>query len=190
MTATMCGHLIVHQYCFQSSNSLWAVLHMPEEREQRIHYVRLSPCSLRISGSRQRDVGWGWVSHAPWSWLLGRRGAGEVPVFVFSVKLFEKQGSCLHVCFLWHTTWCPGLAAYGHICAIVAVRSSPPAPKLRSSCAPADPGPRPAVPPARPPPLRLGAWGWARPRVGLSRRPLRAGLADVAWPHCATACSS
>ena len=27
---------------FSSSNSPWAVLHMPEEREQRIHYVRLS----------------------------------------------------------------------------------------------------------------------------------------------------
>ena len=45
MTATMSRHLIVHQYCFQSSNSLWAVLHMPEEREQRA-YTMFTLCQI------------------------------------------------------------------------------------------------------------------------------------------------
>ena len=50
----MSRHLIVHQYCFQSSNSLWAVLHMPEEREQRIHYVyTMSDCRPVQDDARQ-----------------------------------------------------------------------------------------------------------------------------------------
>ena len=65
-------------------------------------------------------------------------------------------------------------------------------PKLRASCAPADPGPRPAATPARPPPLPLAPWRLGLGSasciaIGLSRRPPRAGLADVARPHCATA---
>ena len=39
---------------FSSSSSLWAVLHMPEEREQRIHYVRLSQFTQVIG---RRDSG-------------------------------------------------------------------------------------------------------------------------------------
>ena len=159
MTATMCGHLIVHQYCFQSSNSLWAVLHMPEEREQRIHFVRLSPCSLRISGSRQWDVGWGWVSHAPWS----PRGAGEVPVFVFCVSV---RGAGFVFTRVFPVAY-DLVSRVGRLCLISCHGPvvSPQSCALAARLPTLVPAPRPRPPPRPPCRLRLGAWGWARPRV-------------------------
>ena len=70
MTATMSRHLIVHQYCFQSSNSLWAVLHMPEEREQRIHYVyTMSDCRPVQDDARQGATtsNYAWREDTPYS---------------------------------------------------------------------------------------------------------------------------
>ena len=73
------------------------MLHMPEEREQRIHYVRFR-CSLRLSGVETAGRWVGVGVHAPWS-----SGSEKCRVLVFVLGvLFEEQGSCLHVCFLWH----------------------------------------------------------------------------------------
>ena len=98
------GHHVSPSYrssvLFSSSNSPWAVLHMPEEREQRIHYVRLSLFTQVIG---RRDSGTLGGGGCACSLVAGER---EVPVFVLSV-LFEEQGSCLHVCFLWRNLVSP-----------------------------------------------------------------------------------
>ena len=164
---------------------------MPEEREQRIHFVRLSPCSLRISGSRQRDVGWGWVSHAPWS--PGSRRSASVRVLCFGSRSRVRVYTCVS-CGI--RLGVPGWPLMPYLISAPLSRSGRLPPKLRASCAPADPGPRPAATPAPPPPLPLAPWRLGLGSasciaIGLSRRAPRAGLhmyvADVARPHCAMA---
>ena len=91
---------------------------MPEEREQRIHYVRLSLFTQVIG---RRDSGTLGGGGCACSLVAGEPEKCRCSCFVFR---FEEQGSCLHVCFLWHTTWCPGLAAYA--LSHVTVRSFPP----------------------------------------------------------------
>ena len=121
--------------------------------------------------------------------LLGRRGAGEVPVFVFCVSV-RGAGFVFTRVFpvAYDFFGVPGWPLMPYLMS----RSGRFPPKLRASCAPADPGPRPAATPARPPPLPLAPWRLGLGSasciaIGLSRRPPRAGLADVARPHCAMA---
>ena len=162
MTATMSRHLIVHQYCFQSSNSLWAVLHMPEEREQRIHFVRLSPCSLFTQDIGVETAGrWAVGVGVACSLVAGERG--EVPVFVFCVSV---RGAGFVFTRVFPVAY-DLVSRVGRLCLISCHGPvvSPQSCALAARLPTLVPAPRPR-PPARPPcRLRLGAWGWARPRV-------------------------
>ena len=182
----MCRHLIVHQYCFQSSNSLWVCCTCPRRENSAYTMSDCRPVHSGYRGARDSGTLGGGVGVAC-SLVAGEPERCRCSCLVFCSRTRVRVYTCVSCGIRL------GVPGWPLICYLISAplsRSGRLPPKLRASCAPADPGPSPAATPARPPPLRLGAWGWARPRVGLSRRPPRAGLADVARPHCATACSS
>ena len=97
MTATMCRLLIVHQYCFRAVARCGLCCACPR-RENSAYTMSDCRCSLRLSGVETAGSWVGVGVHAPWS-----SGSEKCRVLVFVLGvLFEEQGSCLHVCFLWH----------------------------------------------------------------------------------------
>ena len=101
----MSRHLIVHQYCFQSSNSLWAVLHMPEERdrEQRIHYVyTMSDCRPVQDDASQGATtsNYAWREDTPYSIVTDVLHVGVSGCEKRSDKLFDSSNAGHYRLFL------------------------------------------------------------------------------------------